>query len=99
MTSTVPAAPSATPTPIAPARGVGPSVRRVIVFGLLFTMVVIAAIGVTTLLTRLIDVANYRLAASDTAGLALALAFSLVAGPLALLLWWAAWRQGLAARI
>jgi len=74
---------------------VGPqqSVRRVIVFALLFAMVAITASGVSGLLGRLFDTANYRLASNDVAGLALSLAFSLVSGPLAAVLWWLLWRR------
>ncbi|TXN28821.1 hypothetical protein FVP33_16375 [Lacisediminihabitans profunda] len=67
--------------------------RRVIVFVLLFAMVAITASGVSGLLGRLFDAANYRLASNDVAGLALSLAFSLVAGPLAAVLWWLLWRR------
>ncbi|HAM25473.1 MAG TPA: hypothetical protein DCP11_01895, partial [Microbacteriaceae bacterium] len=69
------------------------SVRRVIVFTLLFAMVVISANGVSGLLGRLLDAANYRLAANDVTSLALSLAFSLIAGPLAAVLWWILWRR------
>jgi hypothetical protein len=74
---------------------VGPqqSVRRVIVFVLLFAMVAITASGVSGLLGRLFDIANYRLASNDIAGLALSLAFSLISGPLAAVLWWLLWRR------
>ena len=73
------------------ASGAGRSVRRLIVFGLLFATVTIAAIGLSGLLGRMLDAGN-ELAVGDTAGLAQALAFTLVGGPLALVLWWFLWR-------
>ncbi|MDY7526731.1 MULTISPECIES: DUF5671 domain-containing protein [unclassified Cryobacterium] len=64
-----------------------PTVRRLIAFVLLFALVVIAAIGLAGLLGRLLDAGN-ALAGDDVAGLARSLAFTLVAGPFAALLWW-----------
>ena len=69
-----------------------PTVRRVIVFVLLFALVVIAAIGVSGLLGRLLDAGN-ALASSDVSGLARSLAFTLIAGPFAAVLWWVLWRR------
>lgn len=69
-----------------------PTVRRVIVFTLLFALVVIAAIGVGGLLGRLLDSGN-ALASSDITGLARSLAFTLIAGPFAAVLWWLLWRR------
>ncbi|HSP51545.1 MAG TPA: DUF5671 domain-containing protein [Cryobacterium sp.] len=69
-----------------------PTVRRVIVFVLLFALVVIAAIGVSGLLGRLLD-AGTALASSDVTGLARSLAFTLIAGPFAAVLWWVLWRR------
>lgn len=69
-----------------------PTVRRVIVFVLLFALVVIAAIGVSGLLGRLLDAGN-ALASSDVTGLARSLAFTLIAGPFAAVLWWVLWRR------
>ncbi|MRX43586.1 DUF5671 domain-containing protein [Agromyces kandeliae] len=68
------------------------AVRRLIVFILLFVLVTIAAVGVSGLLDRAFDV-DRTLAGSGTAELALQLAFALIAGPLAALLWWGAWRR------
>lgn len=67
------------------------TVRRVITYTLLFVLVVIAAIGLSGLLGRLLDAAN-PLIADDSSGLAQALAFTLIAGPLAAVLWWLVWR-------
>lgn len=69
-----------------------PTVRRVIVFLLLFALVVIAAIGLSGLLGRLLDAGNV-LASSDITGLARSLAFTLIAGPFAAVLWWVLWRR------
>ncbi|MEC5150852.1 DUF5671 domain-containing protein [Cryobacterium sp. GrIS_2_6] len=64
-----------------------PPVLRLIAFVLLFALVVIAAIGLAGLLGRLLD-AGSALAGDDVAGLARSLAFTLVGGPFAALLWW-----------
>ena len=77
-------------------QSVGRSVRRFIVFGLLFVLVVIAGIGASGLLGRLFDVGSV-VADGDSTGLARSLAFTLIAGPLAGVLWWLVWR-GLSAR-
>lgn len=69
-----------------------PTVRRLIVYTLLFVLVVVAAIGVSGLLGRLIDVREV-LARSDTTGMAQSLAFTLVGGPFAALLWRAVWKR------
>ncbi len=69
-----------------------PSVRRTIVFILLFALVVIAAIGLSGLLGRLLDAGN-ALASNDITGLARSLAFTLIAGPFAAVLWWLLWRR------
>lgn len=79
------------------AGGVGRSVRRIIVFTLLFVLVAISASGVGDLLGRLLD-SGRLLASGDVTGLALSLAFTLIAGPLAALLWWFTWR-GMSERI
>lgn len=68
------------------------TLRRLIQYVLLFALVVIAASGLSGLLERLFA-AGSVLAGADTAGLALALAFTLIGGPLALLLWWFVWRR------
>ncbi|TFD77376.1 hypothetical protein E3T48_09025 [Cryobacterium fucosi] len=69
-----------------------PTVRRIILFTLLFALVVIAAIGLSGLLGRLLDAGN-ALASSDVTGLARSLAFTLIAGPFATVLWWLLWRR------
>ncbi|KQQ88798.1 DUF5671 domain-containing protein [Arthrobacter sp. Leaf137] len=82
--------PAATTTR-APAGGLA-TLRRLILYVLLFALVVIAASGVSGLLERLFRTASV-LVTGDPAGLALPLAFTLIGGPLALLLWWFAWRR------
>ena len=79
-----------------PTQNAGRSVRRFIVFSLLFILVILAGIGLSGLLGRLFDAATV-IADGDTTGLALNLAFSLIAGPLAVVLWWLSWR-GLSGR-
>lgn len=74
----------------------GKAVRRFIVFVLLFILVTVAAIGLGGLIGRALT-AGALLVAGDNAGLATWLAFTLIAGPLAAVLWWFAWR-GLAER-
>ncbi|MCI4659939.1 DUF5671 domain-containing protein [Cryobacterium zhongshanensis] len=69
-----------------------PTVRRLIAFVLLFALVVIAAIGLAGLLSRLLDAGN-PLVGDDVSGLARSLAFTLVAGPFAAVLWWVLWRR------
>ena len=69
-----------------------PTARRVIVYVLLFALVVIAAIGLSGLLGRLFDAGN-ALVAGDVTGLARSLAFTLIAGPFAAVLWWVLWRR------
>lgn len=69
-----------------------PTVRRLIVYTLLFALVVIGAIGLSGLLGRLLDTGAV-LAAGDIAGLARSLAFTLIGGPLAAVLWWVVWRR------
>ena len=68
-----------------------PTVRRLIVYVLLFALVVIAAIGLAGLLGRVFGT-GVELVGEDTAGLARSLAFALIGGPLAGLLWWVVWR-------
>lgn len=67
-------------------------VRRLVVFVLLFALVVIAANGSSGLLERLLR-SGQVLAGEGVAGLALSLAFTLIGGPLAALLWWSVWRR------
>ncbi|UUL77138.1 DUF5671 domain-containing protein [Pseudarthrobacter sp. Fe7] len=84
---TAPAA-SAAPT----AAGGLATLRRLILYVLLFAQVVIAASGLSGLLERLFRTAS-TLVSGDVTGLALSLAFALIGGPLALLLWWFVWRR------
>jgi len=84
---TAPAAPTV-PTPT----GSLATLRRLILYVLLFALVVIAASGVSGLLERLFRTAT-TLVSGDVTGLALSLAFTLIGGPLALLLWWFVWRR------
>ena len=69
-----------------------PTARRVVVYILLFALVVIAAIGLSGLLGRALDTGT-NLAGSDVTELARSLAFTLIAGPFAALLWWVLWRR------
>lgn len=68
------------------------TVRRLITYALLFALVVTAAVGLGGLLGRLLA-AGTELASDDVSGLARSLAFALIGGPLAALLWWAVWRR------
>ena len=68
------------------------TLRRLILYVLLFALVVIVAIGLSGLLERLFSTGAV-LASMDVAGLARSLAFTLVGGPLAGLLWWVVWRR------
>lgn len=77
----------------APAAGSAqPTVRRLIVYTLLFALVVVASIGLSGLLGRLLG-AGTVLVAGDVAGLARSLAFTLIGGPMAGALWWFVWRR------
>lgn len=67
------------------------TVRRVITYTLLFVMVMLAAIGLSGLLGRMLNVGN-EVIADDSSSLAQSLAFTLIAGPLAAVLWWLVWR-------
>lgn len=82
---------SAAPTSPVPTGGLA-TLRRLILYVLLFALVVIAASGVSGLLERLFRTAT-TLVSGDVTGLALSLAFTLIGGPLALLLWWFVWRR------
>ncbi|MFO7689427.1 MAG: DUF5671 domain-containing protein [Cryobacterium sp.] len=73
----------------APTQG---AVRRLIVFVLLLSLVVVTATGVAGLLSRLLP-GGEPMVIDDTAGLARSLAFTLVGGPLAGVLWWLVWRR------
>ncbi|MCP2031957.1 hypothetical protein L1277_002055 [Okibacterium sp. HSC-33S16] len=70
----------------------GQVVRRLVVYTLLAVLVDIAAIGLAGLLGRALDI-DTVLAGNNTSGLAQSLAFTLIAGPLAALLWWSVWRR------
>lgn len=88
--TTLPAGPGRGPSPVTgAAQG---TVRRLIVYTLLFVLVTIAAIGLSGLLSRLLE-SGTPLAVGGNAGLALSLAFTLIGGPLAGLLWWVVWRR------
>jgi hypothetical protein len=65
--------------------------RRLITYVLLFALVCIAASGLAGLIGRLLDLGN-RVVVDDVTSLALWLAFTLVGGPLAALLWWLSWK-------
>lgn len=66
--------------------------RRLIVYTILFALVTIAAIGVAGLLERLLGFSS-QFVSGGTADLARSLAFALIGGPLAAVLWWAVWRR------
>jgi hypothetical protein len=68
------------------------TLRRLILYVLLFALVFITAVGLGGLLEHLFSTGAV-LAATDVAGLARSLAFTLIGGPLAALLWWVAWRR------
>lgn len=68
------------------------TVRRLILFLLLFALVLIGASGLSGLLGRLFSSAS-SLAERDVGGLARSLAFALVGGTLAAILGWAVWRR------
>ena len=61
-------------------------VRRIILFVILFALVAVAATGLSGLIERVIG-AGSVIVSNDT-GLALSLAFALIASPLAGVLWW-----------
>jgi hypothetical protein len=82
------------PTTAAPRPSAAPVLRRVVVYGILFVLVLLTAGGLADLLGRLFDVVTgATVVGSDTAGLAVSLSFTLVGGPLAALLGWFAWRR------
>lgn len=74
------------------ATSAGQTVRRIIVYTLLFALVVITATGLSGLLGLLLD-AGTTFVGDTTSILAQALAFTLVGGPLAAVLWWVVWRR------
>ncbi len=69
-----------------------PTVRRLIVFLLMFALMLIGASGLAGLLDRLLS-AGTALAGNDVGGLARSLAFAVVGGSLAAVLWWTVWRR------
>jgi hypothetical protein len=83
---------SALPYAPAPASTAGQTVRRIIVYTLLFALVIIVATGLQGLLRLLLD-PDAVLVARDTSAIAQGLAFTLVGGPLAAVLWWYLWRR------
>lgn len=68
------------------------TVRRLILFLLLFALVLIGTSGLSGLLGRLFS-SGTSLAERDVGGLARSLAFALVGGTLAAILWWLVWRR------
>ena len=77
---------------VSPAGSAQLTLRRLILYVLLFALVVIAATGLSGLLERLFST-DAVLASADVAGLSRSLAFTLIGGPLAALLWWVVWRR------
>ncbi|MDQ0619137.1 DUF5671 domain-containing protein [Arthrobacter globiformis] len=69
-----------------------PMVRRLVVFALLFVLVLIGASGVGGLFERLFT-SGAALAGKDVGSLARSLAFALVGGSMAAVLWWLVWRR------
>ncbi|WP_104061311.1 DUF5671 domain-containing protein [Arthrobacter sp. 4R501] len=80
------------PTTISAAGSAQLTLRRLILYVLLFALVVIAAVGLSGLLERLFRTGAV-LASTDVAGVARSLAFTLIGGPLAALLWWVVWKR------
>lgn len=81
--------------PVAVVSGAGSAqvtLRRLILYVLLFALVVIAAIGLSGLLGRLFSTGAV-LATADVSGLSRSLAFTLIGGPLAALAWWLVWKR------
>lgn len=86
---------TAVPVQPVPPAGTGSAqrtVRRLIVYTLLAVLVTISAIGVAGLLERLFNLAA-PFAGAGVGDLALSLAFTLIGGPLAAVLWWSVWRR------
>lgn len=78
----------------APRSSAAPVVRRLVVYTILFVLVLLTATGLADLLGRLFEnLTDDLLAGGGSAGLAGALTFSLIGGPLAVLLAWFAWRR------
>ncbi|WP_255768798.1 DUF5671 domain-containing protein [Pseudarthrobacter sulfonivorans] len=78
--------------PRLPAGSAQATLRRLILYVLLFALVVITAVGLSGLLERLFSTGAV-VASTDVAGVARSLAFTLIGGPLAALLWWFVWRR------
>ncbi len=68
------------------------TLRRLIIYALLFALVVIGAVGLSGLVERLLGT-GVVVASNDVAGLARSLAFTLIGGPLAAVLWWVVWKR------
>lgn len=68
------------------------TVRRIIVYALLFALVIVAAIGVSGLVGRLLSTEE-ALAGDRFGGLAESLAFTLVGGPFAAFVWRLSWKR------
>lgn len=79
-------------TPRSRAGSAQATLRRLILYLLLFALVVITAVGLSGLLELLFS-AGAVMASGDVAGVARSLAFTLIGGPLAALLWWLVWRR------
>ncbi|UZX03332.1 hypothetical protein F8G81_12475 [Arthrobacter sp. CDRTa11] len=86
------AAPDVTPSAVPVAGTAQQVLRRLILYVLLFILVLVAATGLAGLLERLFS-SGSEMASTDVTGLARALAFTLIGGPLALLLWWLVWKK------
>lgn len=80
------------PAAAVPAGSAQATLRRLILYALLAAVVVIAATGLGGLLERLFSTGAV-LASADVSGLARSLAFTVIGGPLAALLWWVVWRR------
>ena len=78
--------------PRSPAGSAQATLRRLILYVLLFALVVVTAVGLSGLLERLFSTGAV-VASADVAGVARSLAFTLIGGPLAALLWWVVWRR------
>ncbi|OOP65242.1 hypothetical protein BMF89_00320 [Arthrobacter sp. SRS-W-1-2016] len=68
------------------------TLRRLILYALLIALVVIGAVGLSGLVERLLSTGAV-VASNDVAGLARSLAFTLIGGPLAAILWWVVWKR------
>jgi hypothetical protein len=68
------------------------TVRRAIVYSLLFVLVTVAGIGMSGLLGRVLETGS-AIASGGSTALAQSLAFTVIGAPLAALLWWWLWRR------